>query len=362
MNSFANSFVNSFANSGIHEFARRIPKVDVHCHLTGSLGIDPLLELCGRHARSIDVGRLRDAYDVTGAPPEQREGKFFDALDIVASLLTSPEDLEFAVYSIARDGARRGNLRYLEMFVNPTALARTGMSFAQIRDGLVRGSRSAYADHRVVVRFIVCVLRDEPTSYAEQLMDDFIEYRTDDFIGIGLDGPELLPQSPAERFAAVYQRAGKAGFRRTAHLTETPPESLFTCLDSLGCDRIDHGYPVTEDATALRRAVDSGVFFTCCLTITRDINGSVDDRYRAPQTHPTTHMMSAGLPIVLGTDDGALVGTNIGDEYALAAHWYGWGKEQLMALSMRGLDAAWIDDAERSTLRAEFAAEFERLS
>lgn len=349
-------------SSDIQEFARRIPKVDLHCHLTGSLGIDALLELCDRRDRAVDVGRLRDAYDVTGAPAEKRGGKFFDGLDIVASFLMTPEDLEFAVYSIARDEARGSNLRYLEMFVNPTALARTGMSFTQIRDGLIRGSRSAYEDHRVVVRFIACILRDEPTSYAEQLMDDLIEHRTEEFIGIGLDGPELLPQSSPDRFAAVYRRAGRAGLRRTAHLTETPPESLLTCLDSLGCDRIDHGYPVTEDAAMLRRAVDSGVFFTCCLTITREILGPVDDRYLGPRTHPTTHMISAGLPIVLGTDDGALCATNIGDEYALAAQWYGWGKEQLMEMSMRGLDAAWIDETERAALRAEFTAEFDRLS
>jgi len=346
---------------GMPEFARRVPKVDLHCHLTGSLSIDTLLGLAARHDRAIDIGRLRDAYDVMGAPPGQREEKFFRSLDVVASLLTSQEDLEFAVYSVARDEARKSNLRYLEMFVNPTALARTGMSFVEIRDGLIRGARSAYADHRVTVRFIACILRDEPTSYAEQMIDELLEYRTDEFIGIGLDGPELLPQSQPARFAAAYQRAGKAGLRRTAHLTETPPQSLITCLDDLGCDRIDHGYPVTEDAAMLRRAVDSGIFFTCCLTITRGILGEVDDRYLEPHTHPATAMISAGLPIILGTDDGALCATNIGTEYALAAQWYGWDREDLVTMSMRGLDAAWIDDAERAALRAEFNAELGSL-
>lgn len=346
---------------GIAELAQVAPKVDLHCHLTGSVTITVLTELLARAGRPADTAALRDAYNLAAEPPATREEKFFRGLDLVAALLHTPDDLAFAVYALATAGARDGGLRYLELFVNPTALCRAGMTFRQMRDGLLDGARAALADNGVIVRFIACFLRDEPLGFAEQMLDELIEHRVDDFIGVGLDGPELLPDTEAARFAAVYRRAGAAGFRRTAHLTETGPEDLAVCLDELGCDRIDHGYPVVDDPAVLERARQSGVGFTCCLTITRDILGGVDPRFGSAPTHPTTAMLQAGLPIAFGTDDGALVGTDIGAEYATAARWYSWDAADLRKAAMRGLDLAWLDESDKRAMRAGFTGELDVL-
>jgi len=340
--------------------ARVAPKVDLHCHLTGSVTLDTLVELAGQRSAGLDVDHLRRAYDLASEPPETREDKFFRGLDLVAEYLATPDHLAFAVHRLAAHSAM-GGLRYLELFVNPTALMRTGMSFTEVRDGLVEGARTSLTDSNVIVRFIACFLRDESLATADQMLDALIAHRVDDFIGVGLDGPELLPGTEPARFAEVFSRAGKAGFRRTAHLTETSAQDLEVCLDALGCDRIDHGYPIAEDARMLTRARESGVAFTCCLTITRDILGGLDPRFRDARAHPITTMLDAGLPIVFGTDDGALVDTDIGTEYALAVDWYGWNIDDVRAASMRGLDAAWLDDSDRRELRLTFGREFEAL-
>ncbi len=47
----------------------------------------------------------------------------------------------------------------------------------------------------------------------------------------------VLPRSPA-----------KAGLHRTSHASEdAPPVNITTCLDVLGCERIDHGYHILDD-------------------------------------------------------------------------------------------------------------------
>jgi adenosine deaminase len=347
--------------TALADLARRVPKVDLHCHLTGAIRPDALLELAATKGRRLDAAKLRDTFDLASAGDTEREDKFFAGLDIVAGLLTRPEDLAFAVQSVAGYGAAQGNLKYLELFVNPTALMRTGMSFRQVRDGLLDGARTAQIDHDVTVRFIACFLREESTAYAEQMLADLLQYRTEEFLGVGLDGPENLPSSPHARFADVFRRAGAAGLKRTAHLTETSASDLTVCLDQLGCDRIDHGYPVMDDPAMVARLRAAATPVTCCLTITRDIIGPVDARFTTAVTHPTTQMIQAGIPFSLGTDDPAMVGTNIGTEYALATEWWGWDFDALAAMSLYGLDAAWMDTTDRAAWRKRFEAELAAL-
>ncbi|WP_067676738.1 adenosine deaminase family protein [Nocardia miyunensis] len=344
----------------IATLALQVPKVDVHCHLNGCVSPTALLELARQRGRHIDEPAVRDAFDLVSATDDDREPKFFRGLDLVAGMLRSPDDLEFVVQAFARESHAAG-LRYVEMFVNPTALMRTGMSFVQVRDGLVAGARAAAADSGVTIRFIACFLREEPTDYAEAMLDELLRHRCDEFIGVGLDGPEYLPISGHDRFIDVFRRAGAAGFKRTAHLTETSPRDLITCLDHLGCDRIDHGYPVAQDPEMMARLRDSGVPVTCCLTITRDILGPLDARYLAPATHPATLLMNAGIPVTLGTDDPSFVRSDIGREYLLAAQWYGWSFADLSAMSLRGIEATWLDTVDQRGLRRSFEEELRLL-
>jgi adenosine deaminase len=56
-----------------------------------------------------------------------------------------------------------------------------------------------------------------------------------------------------------------------------------------------------------------------------------------------------------------MVGTHIGDEYALATQWWGWNFDALASMSLYGLEAAWMDDTERASWRKRFQAELDGL-
>jgi adenosine deaminase len=347
--------------TNLADLARAVPKVDLHMHYTGSIPPDALVELAQGKECGIDRSRVMDAYDLASVSGVAKEEKFFESLDLVASVLQEPDDLAFGVHAATGFAARHGNLKYTEMFVNPTALMRTGMSFLQVRDGLLEGARASEEDHGVVVRFIACFLREEPTDMAEHMLDELIQYRTDEFVGVGLDGPEYLATSHPSRFAGVYDRAARAGLRRTAHFTETNSQDLVVYLDELGCERIDHGYPLMDDDAMVARFKQAGLPVTCCLTITRDILGEVDERYLRADSHPTTKMLEVEIPVSLGTDDPALVATEIGSEYALAADWWAWDSEKLKMMALSGIDASWLDDGEKREWRTRFEKEIADL-
>ena len=96
---------------------------------------------------------------------------------------------------------------------------------------------------------------------------------------------------PARAVRRVLRSSrAKAGLHRTSHASEDgPPANITTCLDVLGCERIDHGYHILEDDAVVDRCRDDGIHFTCCPTSTAIVYGWPD-----LTTHPINGMIEAG--------------------------------------------------------------------
>jgi len=170
-----------------------------------------------------------------------------------------------------------------------------------------------------------------------------------------MDGAEA--PDPPEKFAEVYQAAGKAGLRRTSHACEdAPPPNIVTCLDVLGCERLDHGYHILEDPAVVARCRDTGIFFTCCPTSTAVVYGWPD-----LTKHPIKDMVSAGLRIMLNSDDPTMFHTDIGKEYVDLCTALGYGPDRVREFSLNGVDATWLSDDERRAMRRQFEEELDAL-
>jgi adenosine deaminase len=69
----------------------------------------------------------------------------------------------------------------------------------------------------------------------------------DKFIGVGLDSSEL--GHPPEKFARVFARCRELGLHLVAHAGEEgPPAYIWSALDVLKVERIDHGVQAFQDA------------------------------------------------------------------------------------------------------------------
>jgi adenosine deaminase len=241
------------------------------------------------------------------------------------------------------------------MFFNPTLHTKRGVPYATVVDGLVEGIRAAGADHGVRCRLIANVYRQDDLATAELMLDEVLAHRPEELIGLGMDAAEA--PDPPEKFTSVFQRAGRAGLRRTSHASEdAPPRNITTCLDELGCERIDHGYHILEDEAVIRRCRDEGIYFTCCPTSTAIVYGWPD-----LTRHPIKGMVENRLKIMLNSDDPTMFHTDVGKEYVDLCTALAYGPGQVREFVMNGVEAAWLDGGERAEFRRSFGAEFDEL-
>src|SRR5258706_12440652 len=331
------------------EYLRRLPKVELHCHVEGTLRPQTVSDLAQLHSIELPTSDVDKIYEYDTIY------EFLEIFRFVNSTVITQDDFARIAYESLEDGVNLGNLKYREMYFNPTLHTPRGVAMKTVIDGLADGCAAAERDFGVRCRLIADVYRQDPPAMALQMTEEVIANRRPELIGLGMDAAEA--PDPPEKFVESFALAGRAGLRRTSHSAEDgPPANITTGLDAVGCERIDHGYHILEDDAVVARCRDEGIHFTCCPTSTAVVYGWPD-----LTTHPINGMMEAGLLVHLNSDDPTMFHTDIGKEYVDFVGQNDYPPEIAKQLVHNGVDATWLDDSEKAELHRLFDDEIAAL-
>lgn len=356
------------------EFLDRMPKVDLHVHLTGTVRAATFAELAARERLVLPA----DPYDIytrvnsraadlviyanavipapTGSGADEPDPSYglFEVSQWVQRCLTTEDDLTRIAYEACQDAVRNSNVKHLEMSIDPLGDAHRDLGFAGALDAYVRGIEAAEQDFDVSARLLVAIDRSRPAEEAVARVQETVTHRRDHVVGIGLDNLETV--GPPERFVAAYELAGRHGLRRTAHSSEHAPtaRNTTTCLDLLGCDRIDHGYFVLQDDAVVERCREQQVPFTCIFTTSRRA-------WRPWRRASTKEMVARGLTVCLASDDPGMFPTTLSREYQIAGTDLGFDAATMRRLCLNAVSASWLDEPDRSALRKRFEVDLDDL-
>lgn len=356
------------------EYLRRLPKAELHCHLIGTVRAQTFAELARRERLELPDSPERVYAGINSLPPDPAlyrdtripvpQGRSADEPEVsyslfqvcrwVTDVLRDADDLTRIVYEAFEDAHRTSSVRHLELFIDTVPERLEHLGHAGTVEAYAEGIRLAERDFGMTGRLIQGIDRSRSGEHAVEVVRELIESPHEYLVGIGLDNLETA--GPPERFAAAYRLAGEAGLRRTAHSSEHAPvaANTITCLDVLGCDRIDHGYFVLEDDTVVERLREEQVAFTVASTTSRR-------SWRPWRRASIAAMIEAGLNVIPCSDDPGMFPTTLTQEYRILAEQTGAGAGRLRAMSLAGVEASWLPDAEREAMRRRFTAEIEAL-
>ncbi|WP_309492241.1 adenosine deaminase [Candidatus Hecatella orcuttiae] len=333
----------------LHDFLRRIPKVELHVHLEGSVKASTFVELARKHGVKLPPhDKPEDLYDY---PDIYR---FLQIYDLVARAVRDRDDFRRITYETLQEAAEH-NVRYREMFWSPKVHMDLGVPYDTAIDGIRDGIRDAERDYGIRCKMIAGINRMEPPEKGFEMVKTVIENPRDELIGIGMDYAEA--DNPPEKFWKAYRLAAQHGLHLTAHASEdAPPRNVETCLDLLGCERIDHGYHVIEDEALTRRCAEEGVVFTVCPISTAWVYFGNN-----LANHPIKEMARRGLKIMVNCDDPPMFKTNPTKEYIVMAEYMGFSPADFREFVLNGIDGSWLDDPTKRRWRREWAWEIDKL-
>src|SRR5207244_12573316 len=116
-----------------------IPKVELHCHVEGTVRPATVIELARKSGRALPVEDPEELYRYTSLDT------FLAIFWLVQETLTDPSDWERIAYESLVDAVPHG-LRYRETFFTPARHIAAGQTLAGIVDGLSAGIAAAQSE------------------------------------------------------------------------------------------------------------------------------------------------------------------------------------------------------------------------
>jgi adenosine deaminase len=323
-----------------------LPKVELHCHVEGTIRSSTVVELARKHGRELPTDDPTELYRYHSLD------SFLEIFWLVQSLLVDPDDWERAAYESLVDAVPHG-LRYREMFFTPARHLAAGQRLGDIVAGLSRGISRAEADTGVRCMLICDIDRSFGPAAGRELVGLLVELRraggAERVIGLGMDSTEL-GMDPRDN-ALAFAIAARAGLRRTSHAGEdTGPENIAMALDALGIERVDHGLAILGDPELTALVAQARIPLNVC----PNSNVVIANKVASLAEHPFRRMRQAGLLATLNTDDPAMTDLDLGREYRTVAAALEMSWDEMVAVALDGVEASWLDDGEKRAMRAAF--------
>lgn len=325
-----------------------LPKVELHCHLEGSMRPTTLGDLARRHGVALPVGEPDELYRFRDLE------HFIDVFDLVCSVLVDRDDFARLAYETVLDRAAQG-VRHCELFFSPWFHLRRGLPFAVVWDGLARGVADATDDAGISARLVLDFDKPAGPAHAREMVELAGGCPRDLLVGFG--GDDLEDGIDHAGFADTFVRARQLGLRTTIHAGEFSAASVAAAVRDLACDRVDHGVLVVDDEDLLAEVVDRRIPLTCCPT--SDI--AISKVWPALDQHSYPELRRRGVLATLNSDDPALLRHDLAAEYVTVAQRFAFPLAEMEQICLDGVDACWLDPVDRAAMRRSFEVELDRL-
>lgn len=335
----------------LESFIRKMPKVELHVHLEGSIQPETLLALSRRNNVPLPVDSvegLRAWYTFTDF------AHFVEIYLAISACIRTPDDIEM----LAREflaGQAAQHILYSE--VTYTAFTHYWAKQIPFRDQLVALNRArAWAETELgtTMNLIIDIPRVKSPAEGDLVARWAIEAHGDGVVALGLGGPEV--GHPPEKYASAFALARAAGLPLVLHAGETVgPPSIWGALRQ-GSVRIGHGVRCLEDPALVDELRARQVPLEVCPSsnVCLGVAPSLEQ-------HPLARLLAEGLYVTLNSDDPPMFNTTLTDEYLRVAATFGYGADTLERLVTNAAAVTLLAEPEQARLQARLSSAFARV-
>jgi aminodeoxyfutalosine deaminase len=283
-----------------------LPKIELHVHLEGAIRPHTLLEIARRNGERLPAATaegLAAMYEFTDF------AHFIDVWILTTNCLRTRADFKQVALGYAAEAAGHGAV-YVEAIFSPGERVMRGVSWDDVFGGYTDAVDEAEDRFGVTLRLTPDLFRGLATDLAEEAARVAVRYADRGVVGLGLGGAET---EPAEPYRKPFAIARDGGLGIVPHAGEAGgPESIREVL-TMDPDRLRHGIRAVEDPDVLAEIVERGLILDVCPTsnLRTRVVGSLDE-------HPLRRLRAVGVRCTINTDDPAMFGTDLTNEYAVA--------------------------------------------
>ena len=309
------------------EFLNR-SKIDLHCHLDGSLVLKSMSEIMGREVREEEIQVSDNCTSLA---------EYLQKFDLPISCIQTEAGLKKSAKDFLME-LQKDNIKYVEARFAPFFSCGEGLSYKQIMESVLDGFKEASEETGILFQVIACNMRhlDEETNI--RMMRECREFLGEGLCAIDLAGDEK--SMPNAMFGNLFVEAKKLDYPYTIHAGECG--SVQSILDAveMGAKRIGHGIAMMGNAEVQKLVASKRIGVEMC-----PISNYQTKALQPEQVYPIRDFAKMGVLTTINTDNRAVSNTCITKEMEFLNKKIGISEDELYQYQMNAVDVAFCDDA-----------------
>lgn len=309
------------------EEIKQLPKIELHCHLDGSIPLTTLTGLAkkeGLSPNSMEAAVLRE--------PCESLKEYLRCFDVILQVLQTQENLIEATYDTVKAIAEE-NVRYLELRFAPLFHLEQGLSVEEVIQAVIKGARLAMDEEEIYVNLLICGMRHHSEEVNLDLLNQVSQINSEYVVGFDFAGDEAAVGN--EVIAPIVQAARLKGLNITLHSGECGcPHQVVEAI-KIGASRIGHGVAIKDDPEALALCVEKQVLLEMCPTSNLQTRA-----IESIEAYPIRDFMEKGVLCSINTDNRTVSNTTLTDEYLLLNQYFKLSYQEFLSLNLNAIQAA----------------------
>lgn len=315
------------------EELKKLPKIELHCHLDGSLSKEFIQAHLGRDVSEEELSVSMDCKSLV---------EYLEKFELPCACLKDEEGLEGAGYDVLKTMSAE-NVCYAEIRFAPLFSVTDTMGTEQVIAALIKGLERGKKEFGVEYNVITCAMRHHSEEENMKMIRAARE-----FLGAGVCAADLAgaeAQYPMTEFMELFCRTKALGMPFTIHAGECGSAQNIADALKAGAGRIGHGIAMRGHPGLQKLVRHEGIGIEMC-----PISNLQTKAVESPAEYPLREFLKSGLPVSINTDNRTVSKTSMTKELEFIQKTYGINDEEIMRLMKNAADTAFAKDDVKNRL------------
>lgn len=331
-----------------HDYLCSMPKIELHCHLDGSLPLAALRGLARRAGVALPETDSALRHLVSVSEGCQSLTDYLSCFGLAKACMQTAENLYEAARAFLLDLAKE-QVVYAEVRFAPLYSAHSGLSVEDVVGSVIQGLAAAHRESGVAYGVILCAMRDQPVEHNRRLLPVAARYHGQGVVALDLAGDEK--RYPVGLHRAFFEEAARMGLPYVIHAGEADGADSVHNAVLLGARRIGHGIAMRDDPALMELCARKGIGVEVC-----PVSNTHTKAVRAMDDTPLKQFMRAGIPVTVNTDNRTVSGTCLRREFEALDKSVSLSGKEIATLYSNAVATSFAGDALKKSLQQRFDA------
>lgn len=337
------------------EKLQKLPKIDLHCHLDGSIRPETMLEIALKENILVPHTEINEFRESTQVSPDCKSLKEYLSKFALTSDVMQKSEYIYRITEELLEDLSKDNVKYIEIRFAPLLHVEKGMTFEEVVESVLKAMKDAEKSYGIKSNLILAFMRHHSLEENIEVVEKGKAYLGKGVVAVDMAGNEQ--DFPPELHEKAFKLAEKYGFHRTVHAGETGiPENIITSIKDLKAERIGHGISAHLDEEVFEFIKENKIPLEICISSNVQTKG-----VQSFEVHPIKKYLDEGIMVTVNADNTTVSNTTLAKEYEILMNKQGFTLEDIKKAILNGVKSSFASEEEKKELLKVFEDEMDKI-